>query len=186
MLGRQLHDPHGLEGAPGSAPGLGLLDFETTLDAEKTLENVSGSLLLPGSPPGLIPVAGYRIHMGVTRGAALERPATRLSGETGNAEGAISEDGQILATYCHGLFDVPEALSALLEWAGYRPSVNFDPHERREHDLNRLADALEESLDLERLAQWIPLATWTGVLSRQGDDASPAAVPNQAPACRPD
>jgi adenosylcobyric acid synthase len=34
MLGTQLHDPLGLEGAPGSAPGLGLLDF---LDVSKAL-----------------------------------------------------------------------------------------------------------------------------------------------------
>ncbi len=150
MLGQQLHDPLGLEGKPGSAPGLGLLDFETTLNAEKTLENVNGTLTLPGTTP----VAGYRIHMGVTHGVALERPATHLGGVP---EGALSEDGQILATYCHGLFDTPEALSALLEWAGHKPTRHFDPNERRERDLNRLADAVEESLDLERLAEWLPL-----------------------------
>ena len=152
MLGKQLHDPHGLEGKPGSAPGLGLLDFDTTLESEKTLENVSGTLELPGAPP----IAGYRIHMGVTHGPALERPATCLGGLP---EGAISADNQILATYCHGLFDTPEALSALLEWVGYKPSSRFDPNERRERDLNRLADAVEESLNLELLAEWLPLKT---------------------------
>ncbi|WP_301101846.1 cobyric acid synthase [Propionivibrio sp.] len=150
MLGRQLHDPLGLEGTPGSAPGLGLFDYETTLDTEKTLENVSGSLLLPGAPS----VTGYRIHMGVTCGAALQRPAMYLGGV---AEGALSEDGQIMVSYCHGLFDSPPALSALLEWAGQRPNVDFDPNERRQRDLDRLADAVEGNLDLERLAQWLPL-----------------------------
>ena len=150
----QLHDPLGLEGAPGSAPGLGLMDFDTTLESVKTLENVSGSLHLPGTPP----IAGYRIHMGVTHGAALERPATQLGGEGGKyAEGAISEDGQIMVTYCHGLFDSPEALAALLEWAGHKPTGTFDPNERRERDLDRLADAVEESLNLEILAEWLPL-----------------------------
>jgi len=154
MLGQQMHDPLGLEGKPGSAPGLGLLDFETTLAAEKTLENVSGALSLPGTPP----IKGYRIHMGVTHGPALQRPATCLDGEGGKfAEGTISEDGQILATYCHGLFDEPEALAALLEWAGHKPSGRFDPNERRERDLNRLADAVEQSLDLEKLSEWLPL-----------------------------
>jgi len=163
MLGQQMHDPFGLEGKPGSAPGLGLLDFETTLAAEKTLENISGTLTLPGTPP----VKGYRIHMGVTHGPALEHPSTQLGGEGGTcAEGAISEDGQILATYCHGLFDEPDALAALLEWAGHTPSGRFDPNERRERDLNRLADAVEHSLDLEKLSEWLPLkrATKTGNL----------------------
>ena len=150
MLGRQLHDPLGLEGTPGSAPGLGLIDFETTLAVEKRLENVTGTLSLDGAPS----IAGYRIHMGVTHGPALQRPATCLDGV---AEGAISADNQILATYCHGLFDSPEALAALLEWTGYKPSGRFDPNERRERDLNRLADAVEASLDLERLSEWLPL-----------------------------
>jgi adenosylcobyric acid synthase len=153
MLGTLLHDPLGLEGKPGSAPGLGLMDYETTLAEQKTLENVSGTLTLPGSPP----FAGYRIHMGVTRGAALARPATHIGGEGEEcSEGAISNDGQIMATYCHGLFDSPEALSALLEWTGYKPSGAFDPNARRERDLDRLADALEQSLDLGLLAQWLP------------------------------
>ena len=149
MLGTQLHDPLGLEGAPGSAPALGLLDYATTLASEKTLENVTGTLTLPGSPA----VAGYRIHMGVTHGAALSRPATLLAGEP---EGAISEDGQILATYCHGVFDQPQALAALIEWAGHKPDALFDPNARREADIDRLADAVEEHMDLAKLERWLP------------------------------
>jgi adenosylcobyric acid synthase len=149
MLGTLLDDPLGLEGEPGSLAGLGLLDFQTTLEAAKTLENVTGALLLPGTPA----VAGYRIHMGASRGPALERPAARLNGQ---AEGALSEDGQILATYCHGLFDRPEAFAALLSWAGHAPAVGFDANARRERDLDRLADAVERHLDLARLAECLP------------------------------
>ena len=150
MLGRQVHDPLAIEGPPGSAPGLGLLDFETTLAEEKTLENVSGTLALEEAPR----MAGYRIHMGVTSGPGMARPALSLAGEP---EGALSADGRIMATYCHGIFDAPEALSALLAWAGHRSDIRFDPDERRERDLERLADAVEENLDLQRLAQWLPL-----------------------------
>lgn len=141
MLGRALHDPLGLEGAQRSLPGLGWLDFETSLSAQKKLENVSGTLMLEGAAP----VAGYEIHMGVTQGAALEKPAVLLGGKP---DGALSDDGQILATYCHGLFDTPEALSALLTWAGHRPEQAFDPRQRREEDIDRLADAVEKNMDL--------------------------------------
>ncbi len=147
MLGRALHDPLGLEGNPSSINGLGWLDYETTLAAEKTLQNVSGTLA------GGAAVTGYKIHMGVTQGAALVNPAALLDGKP---DGALSDDGQILATYCHGLFDAPEALSALLTWAGYKPTQHFDPHQRREQDLNRLADAVEENMDLRPLAEWLP------------------------------
>jgi adenosylcobyric acid synthase len=145
-----LHDPLGLEGEAGSMAGLGWLDYETRLAAGKTLENVAGTLLLPGSAA----LAGYRIHMGVSRGPALEQPAAMLAGA---ADGALSDDGQILATYCHGLFDSPPALAALLTWAGHHPSGSFDPGLRREQDIERLADAVEQSLDLRRLTEWLPL-----------------------------
>jgi len=69
MLGRAIHDPLGIEGAPGSSPGLGWLDMETTLAAEKQLRNVAGRLAI-----GEVPVSGYEIHAGVSTGPALERP----------------------------------------------------------------------------------------------------------------
>lgn len=153
MLGKQLNDPLGLEGAPGSQPGLGLLDYETTLAPEKHLENVSGTLTLNGTLSAPPLVRGYRIHMGVTHGPALARPATCLEGLP---EGALSADGQVLATYCHGLFDSPDALNALIAWAGHTPEARFDPAERRERDLDRLADAVEQHLDLQRLSECIP------------------------------
>ncbi|WP_156924603.1 cobyric acid synthase [Burkholderia sp. WSM2230] len=74
MLGREVADPHGVEGAPGTSAGLGWLDYSTVLTRDKTLMNVTGRLALPGSPE----VAGYEIHMGETRGPALESPALRL------------------------------------------------------------------------------------------------------------
>nr|GFD08444.1 hypothetical protein [Tanacetum cinerariifolium] len=42
MLGEELHDPLGLEGAAGSSPGLGLLAMSTVLEQEKQLRNVRG------------------------------------------------------------------------------------------------------------------------------------------------
>ena len=150
MLGRQLHDPLGLEGKPGSAPGLGLLDCETTLEREKQLKNVAGTLNLPGNPA----VRGYEIHMGVTVGPALTTPAATLDG---HADGAQSADGQILATYCHGLFDEPAALTALLQWAGAAVSgAHFDAASRREADIDRLADAVDQAFRWEKLAGLLP------------------------------
>jgi adenosylcobyric acid synthase len=144
MLGRQLHDPQGLEGAPGSAPGLGLLDCETVLDAGKQLRNVAGTLKLPGAPA----VEGYEIHMGVSTGPALAAPSALLDDRP---DGAISEDGAILATYCHGIFDHPAALTALLTWAGAGDAATVDYRARREADLERLADAVEGALKLDLL-----------------------------------
>ncbi|NMG28619.1 cobyric acid synthase [Aromatoleum evansii] len=150
MLGGALADPLGLEGSANTAAGLGLLDMETVLEAEKQLENRSGSLCLPGGAA----VAGYEIHMGVSRGAALERPALRFA--DGRPDGALSADGQILGTYLHGLLDTPEALSSLLAWAGAGEVETVDLAARREADLDRLADSVAANLDLSAVlpAAW--------------------------------
>ncbi|MDP1652557.1 MAG: cobyric acid synthase [Rhodocyclaceae bacterium] len=146
MLGRRLHDPSGIEGTPGSIDGLGLLDCETTLEAEKQLKNVSGRLTLDAAS-----MSGYEIHMGVTTGTALDNPAVRF--DDGRSDGVLSED--ILGTYCHGLFDRPEALAALLGWAGAKDLVAVDLAARREADIDRLADATEAALDWKLLSRWI-------------------------------
>jgi len=151
MLGRALHDPAGVEGSPGSVAGLELLDCETTLEAEKQLRNVSGRLALEGSPA----MTGYEIHVGTTRGPALERPAVHLDDR--RVDGAISADGQLLATYCHGVFDRPAALAALLAWAGAEGIAAVDLDARREADIERLADAVEAALDRDALARLIPI-----------------------------
>jgi adenosylcobyric acid synthase len=152
MLGRTLHDPAGLEGRPGSLPGLGLLDCETTLAAEKQLRNVTGRLKVGAGDTAM---QGYEIHMGVTTGPALDRPVVALA--DGRSDGAVSADGQILGTYCHGLFDRPEALAALLAWAGAGDIAPVNLAARREADIERLADAVEAACAPEMLRRWLPV-----------------------------
>ncbi|MDP2752735.1 MAG: cobyric acid synthase [Rhodocyclaceae bacterium] len=151
MLGRALHDPLGIEGQPGSSDGFGLLDCETTMDAKKQLRNVTGHLTLSGNPA----MTGYEIHMGITTGPALARPVVQMN--DGRTDGAWSDDNQILGTYCHGLFDQPEALTALLTWAGAKNIAAVDLAARREADLERLADAVETALGEQRLCDLLPV-----------------------------
>ena len=44
MLGRRISDPDGVEGPPGEAQGLALLDLDTVLTADKVLQPVRGNL----------------------------------------------------------------------------------------------------------------------------------------------
>ncbi len=146
MLGQQVHDPLGLEGPAGSSAGLGLLDYSTVLEADKQLRNVSGVLGLEQAA-----ISGYEIHAGVTTGAALEHPAVRLA--DGRDDGAVSADGQILATYLHGLFESPDSCAALLRWAGLTQVERIDYHALRERDIERLADLVDKHLDCTQLRQ---------------------------------
>ena len=148
MLGREVADPHGVEGPPATVAGLGWLDFSTTLTREKTLKNVTGHLATSAAD-----IAGYEIHMGETHGPALGAPALLLADETGvvRPDGARSADGQILATYVHGLFDTPAACASLLAWAGLKDAGAIDYPALREASLERLADTLADHLDLKQL-----------------------------------
>lgn len=143
MLGKHIHDPYGVEGEAGSSDGLGLFDLETTLERDKQLRNVRGALALAQAP-----VTGYEIHAGATTGPALARPAVHLKHR---GDGALSEDGQILGTYLHGLFESPLACAALLTWAGVGDAQTIDYHALRESSIERLADAVAEHLDTTRL-----------------------------------
>jgi adenosylcobyric acid synthase len=156
MLGERIDDPDGLEGPVGARDGLGWLPMQARLVAGKQLLNVSGVLLTEATPA---PIHGYEIHNGVSHGAALDRPLLHLEG--GRPEGAISDDGQIIGCYLHGLFDHAPAATALLRWAGLNDaqagrSVDYDLH--RQQDLDRLADMIEENVDTEALLSLLGLA----------------------------
>jgi adenosylcobyric acid synthase len=118
--------------------------MRTVLQRCKQLRNVDGTLCLEQAS-----VSGYEIHAGHSDGPALDHPAVVL--EHGRRDGAISADGRILGTYLHGLFERPAACAALLRWAGLEQPVSVDHPARREQMLDRLADAVECSLDVPRL-----------------------------------
>ena len=157
MLGIRVRDPLGLEGAAGDSAGLGLLDMFTTLARDKQLRQVQGTLLLDNAP-----VTGYEIHHGTTHGAALQRPLVQLSD---GSDGAISDDGHIIGTYLHGLFDSPPACVALLHWAGLPATLSFDYPRLRAAAIERLADAVEQHLDMRQIAALLGLdAGWADKL----------------------
>jgi adenosylcobyric acid synthase len=142
MLGRAIHDPDGIEGPGGTAAGLGLLEVETTLTAEKRLEPAHGA-----SFDG-VPFSGYEMHMGVTDGPSCAQPFARLA--DGSAEGAISADGRVVGTYIHGLFADDRQRSAWLErFALGGAAVAYDA--LIDETLDRFAAHLEAHVDIDRL-----------------------------------
>ncbi|MBO0751821.1 MAG: cobyric acid synthase [Bradyrhizobiaceae bacterium] len=141
MLGRVIRDPDGIEGPPGVAPGLGLLDVETTLSGEKRLGKVRGDA-------SGVAFAGYEMHVGVTTGPDCARPFARLAG--GTPDGACSPDGRVSGTYIHGLFDDDRQRSAWLARLGAGPSAIV--HDTLvECTLDRLAAHLAEHAAVERM-----------------------------------
>jgi adenosylcobyric acid synthase len=171
MLGRLVADPDGIEGPPGSLPGLGLLDVRTVLGGDKTLTEVRGLSCAPQSswpgssgPPvaagagggsadesghdDWAPFHGYEMHVGRTDGPDCSPPFLRF--DDGRMDGAMSADGRIRATYVHGLFADDAQRAALLSWFG--ASAGGLSYETGVEDvLDRLADRLAQDIDLDRL-----------------------------------
>ena len=143
MLGERIDDPEGLESEPGSSAGLGWLEMTTRLVPGKQLRNVGGVYLPTGAA-----IHGYEIHNGVTEGAAMSRPMLKLGDYL---DGAISPDQQVMGCYLHGLFDSAEATESLLAWAGMTSGEAVDYAAHRQVELDRLADMLDEHLDLTAL-----------------------------------
>ena len=145
MLGEWLHDPEGVEGNAGSSRGLGLLALETVMEKKKQLHRVTGRMHLPNQPS--VNVTGYEIHVGKTTGTALENPLILL--DDGRLDGVLSNDGQIFGSYLHGIFEHSDACRAILGWAGLSDIKIPDYHQIREEGIERIADAMEEHLNIE-------------------------------------
>jgi adenosylcobyric acid synthase len=137
MLGRSVADPLGLEGAPRTVEGLGLLDVDTVMAAEKTVRNTRAQSLEHD-----VPLSGYEIHLGVTEGPDTLRAPIAIDGRS---DGASSADRMVMGTYLHGLFSSDGYRRKLLESFGiegggrsYRAMVD--------EALDELASELEQRL----------------------------------------
>lgn len=141
MLGRTIADPLALEGSVTGTAGLGLLEAHTVLSARKTLRHVTGTAL--GAS-----FEGYEMHMGRTELPSDTKPFALL--DDGQPDGAVSGDGRVMGTYCHGLLASGPLRRALLERVGAQ-SRGADHRIVVEAALEELAQDLETHLDIEGL-----------------------------------
>ncbi|MEQ7010600.1 cobyric acid synthase [Actinopolymorpha sp. B17G11] len=139
MLGRSITDPDGVEGRAGAAvSGLGLLDADTCFEAHKVVRLCSGEAL--GAP-----ASGYEIHHG------------RVTVSEGEAFLGGARRGTVFGTLWHGIFEADALRRAwLTEVARLRGADGFKPGsasfaQLREERIDRLADTVEEHLDVDAL-----------------------------------
>ncbi|WP_370309075.1 cobyric acid synthase [Sphingobium abikonense] len=140
MLGGTIRDPDGVEGSVRSIDGLGLLEVDTVLAGDKTLEHVRGRALEAD-------FEGYEMHMGRTDGPGRARPFAMLGNRP---DGAISPDGRVMGSYVHGLLASTSLRAALLHRIGAK-SVEADYDQSVEDALDALADHLERHIDVDVL-----------------------------------
>ena len=176
MLGAEIADPLGLEEG-GCEPGLGLLPLGTKLLAAKRLRRTCG-----WAHPCLTglerqSVCGYEIHHGQTAVMSAlvsavaspdltGQPSVRVvmadSEEQPLGWGICDAQGRarVWGSYLHGLFDVDSFRHAFLQ--SLRSEAGLPPAPLATYglgpELDRLADAVEESLDMPAILGQLGLA----------------------------
>ncbi len=158
MLGLTISDSEGVEARVPNATGLGWLPARTEFGVRKVVARRRGRLHLAGLGQGSgEPVEGYEIHHGVT---VLERAATpwiRLDDGKGQSdEGAADMAAGVFGASLHGLLESDAARVALLRMVAGRRRKRFAASgvsfaRERQRRIDRLADAVEEHLDLDAL-----------------------------------
>ena len=148
MMGREVADPSGIEGAIGRLPGLGLLPVSTTIEAEKTTRQVS--FTFRDFPETCV---GYEIHMGTT--VPVEENAEPLNRfEDGTPEGCFVTE-KCFGSYIHGILDNQRVIDYLLaphtEKAIAQKTLDWQAFKEEQYD--KLADHVRHHVDMERIYQ---------------------------------
>ncbi|MCJ8313623.1 MAG: cobyric acid synthase [Pseudomonadales bacterium] len=149
MLGEAIFDPEHVESDVEYLNALNLLDYQTTLNKQKTLSQVKAKCVLNKQN---FEVSGYEIHAGVTTGKALDNHFCKIDDQIN--EGVISSDNQIMATYLHGIFDAPAFIPEFLKWADFnstQTNSNFNYQVFKEQQIDYLASEVEKVLDINKI-----------------------------------
>ncbi|MCQ2197810.1 MAG: cobyric acid synthase [Bacteroidaceae bacterium] len=145
ILGQMVYDPDGVEGTIAQLPGLGLLNVETTMNADKTTQQVSFDF--EGNT-----CRGYEIHQGVTMAIAKdgERAKEPLP--------KVLIEGHCMGTYVHGILDNAPVIDYLLRpfadrTAGEEATETYEDFKERQYDL--LANHVRQYVDIEKIYEII-------------------------------
>ena len=162
MLGTAIYDPHHMEGDIEESEGLGLVNSTTTMKDQKTTHQVTFDVenlhFLNGTFSGS-ELVGYEIHMGDTtpNDDTVKRCFTitkRSEIPITVVDGFIDGRHQVMGTYIHGVFDNDEFRRFIINQLRLRKGLEETPvvfhyFEHKNKAYNRLADIVEEHLDMD-------------------------------------
>jgi adenosylcobyric acid synthase len=151
MLGRTIFDSGIENGVEAEFEGLKLLNIGTKFGAykKKTIQvtkKVNGCGPILASIDGE-EIKGYEIHMGVTDSCR------NIFGD----DGAIDEDGLVIGTYLHGLFDNRNVRDALMQYLFEKKGLEYRPENITTEDdaYEELANMVERNLDMKKIYEII-------------------------------
>ena len=163
ILGQEVRDPLGSEGPTRTEAGLGLLPIVTTMAGDKTTTQVKAMALEALGTEGTDALSAYEIHMGETVAQGPGSPAFAIVERHGRAarvaDGWVSPDGRVAGTYLHGVFENDafrrRFLQTLSPGSNLPAAGGLSFRDFLEAQLDRLADAMRQHLDITQLKDLI-------------------------------
>ena len=163
MLGWSIEDS--IESGAGLVDGLGLLPVATRFELQKITRQREATALGHN-------LSGYQIHHGrVVRQGEQGEDWMLIKAEDSDGVSAVEVrqevDGRMVAgTTLHGLFESDDFRSAFLSDLATRVGKVFVPSgvsfaARREEQIDRFADAIEQHVDVDRILELIATGTLT-------------------------
>ena len=163
MLGTRLLDPDHIESSIEEIAGLDFIQATTIMEYEKITRRRIHSTLSSSIFEAGLEVDGYEIHSGRTNFKKdyplLFQPS---NGECPHSLGIRNAEGNIIGTYLHGFLDNDPIREGFLNYVRKRkdlpqPSENFNYREFRSRQLDRLADLVTQSINMNEVKRIIGL-----------------------------
>ncbi len=160
MLGKILEDPYGVETTLESMEGLDILPIKTVFEEKKITTRVNGIIakdLINNDTP--LSIYGYEIHMGKTtildEGKSLININKSNNEEANHLDGVVNNKRNVMGTYIHGIFDGVEfrqhIINELRRDKGIEEKVSMAYEHLREKELDKLADLVRASIDMNKI-----------------------------------
>lgn len=170
ILGKMLHDPYNTESSLKSLPGLGILDVTTEMAEEKTTRQVEGVWQYEDNYYFVnmsgMKITGYEIHMGLTQQEqGVEKPIYIEQDQSW--DGGINQQGNIVGTYLHGIFEnlnwTRRLLNNLRRLKGLeeKDSEVSTYQELKEREYDKLAQHVRDHIDLDKIYQIVEIGVET-------------------------
>lgn len=159
MLGEEIRDDIGVEGNSISEEGFKLLNFKTKFSSEKVTIQTNGKIN-NNNPINKyfndLNVNGYEIHNGFNEYNKDTIPF--VYGDENRIVGSINENGTVIGTYLHGIFDSDNFNKNLIKFicdnhniqgVDLKNKESYKEYKSKEYD--KIAKILEENIDVKKI-----------------------------------
>lgn len=172
MLGKTIYDPSYVEFTLAEISGLGFLSHETIFESDKVTTQVKAQIkseftkgsIFEGTKDLIL--SGYELHCGRTKideskDKLFTEIKERLGVEYIAADGIVNEDGNVMGTYLHGIFDNIEFTNKLISNIKLKKGISIDSQDKFNYDefknneFKKLEKHFRENLDIKKIYEII-------------------------------